>query len=88
MGRDVLRLLTLPDPLAVLLQRRRSGLALACAVLVTDAAANGYANYVLDDAGGLTVGRVGQAVISVLALASALAAARLWSVPPAGPPAS
>jgi hypothetical protein len=29
-------------------------------VLVTDAAANGYANYVLDSSQGATVGRIGQ----------------------------
>ncbi|MEU8165349.1 hypothetical protein [Micromonospora sp. NPDC049004] len=63
--------LTLWDPLAALLlaARRRAGLALGCAVLVTDAAANGYANYVLDPAGGVTPGRIGQAVITALAVA-------------------
>ncbi|WP_422739944.1 hypothetical protein ACN263_12375 [Micromonospora sp. WMMD729] len=63
--------LTLWDPLAALLlaARRPAGLALGCAVLVTDAAANGYANYVLDSAGGVTPGRIGQAVITALALA-------------------
>ncbi|MCF0096170.1 hypothetical protein [Micromonospora sp. MH99] len=63
--------LTLWDPLAALLlaARRPAGLALGCAVLVTDAAANGYANYVLDPAGGVTPGRIGQAVITALAVA-------------------
>lgn len=54
---------------------------LSCMVLLTDAAANGYANYVLDDATGVTAGRVAQAIITVLALALALVAAtpQLWS---------
>ncbi|WP_405433163.1 hypothetical protein [Micromonospora sp. NBC_00617] len=62
--------LTLWDPLAALLlaARRPAGLALGCAVLVTDAAANGYANYVLDPADGVTPGRIGQAVITALAV--------------------
>ncbi len=78
--------LTVLDPLAavLLLQRRRAGLALGCTVLLTDAAANGYANYVLDDTAGLTVGRVGHGVISALALSLTLAAAQLWSVPRPG----
>ena len=43
--------LTMLDPIAalLLLLRRRAGLVLGCAVLITDAAANGYANYVADD---------------------------------------
>jgi len=73
--------LTVLDPAAavLLLLRRRSGLILSCAVLLTDAAANGYANYVLDDAEGITLGRIGQAVITVLAVALTAAAPRLWS---------
>ncbi len=72
--------LTLLDPIAavLLLFRRRAGLVLGCAVLVTDAVANGYANYVTDTASGLTAGRVGQAVISVLAVALLTTAPRLW----------
>lgn len=72
--------LTVFDPAAaaLLLLRRRSGLVLGCAVLLTDAAANGYANYVLDDADGITLGRIGQAVILVLAAALTAAAPRLW----------
>lgn len=72
--------LTLLDPIAavLLLFRRRAGLVLGCAVLVTDAVANGYANYVIDAASGLTAGRVGQAVISVLAVALVTTAPRLW----------
>ncbi|MEU7918036.1 hypothetical protein [Micromonospora zamorensis] len=63
--------LTLWDPLAALLlvARRVEGLALGCVVLVTDAAANWYANYVLDPTVGVTPGRIGQAVITALALA-------------------
>jgi hypothetical protein len=73
--------LTVLDPAAaaLLLLRRRSGLILSCAVLLTDAAANGYANYVLDAADGITLGRIGQAVITVLAVALTAAAPRLWS---------
>lgn len=64
--------LTVFDPLAaVLLARRtRTGVALAVAVLMTDAAANGWANYALDPAGGVTAGRVGQAVVTALAIAA------------------
>ncbi|WP_406069335.1 hypothetical protein [Micromonospora sp. NBC_01638] len=63
--------LTLWDPLAALLlaARRVEGLALGCTVLATDAAANWYANHVLDPAVGVTAGRVGQAVITALAVA-------------------
>ena len=73
--------LTLWDPLAALLlaARRMEGLALGCAVLTTDAAANGYANYVLDAAGGVTPGRIGQAVITALAVG--LVALSPWLVP-------
>ena len=72
--------LTVLDPVAavLLLQRRRAGLMLGCVVLVTDAAANGYANYVIDASAGLTAGRVGHGVISMLALALVVAAPRLW----------
>ena len=72
--------LTVLDPLAaVLLARgRRSGVVLAVAVLVTDALANGWANYALDPAGGVTAGRVGQAVVTALALTLAVTAPRMW----------
>ena len=71
--------LTALDPLtAVLLAvRRRAGLTLGLVVLVTDALANGYANYVVDRAGGVTPGRVGQAVITALAVALLLAGSKL-----------
>ena len=63
--------LTLLDPLTagLLLLRRRSGVVLAVAVLVSDAVANGWANHALDPASGVTAGRVGQAVVTLLALA-------------------
>lgn len=72
--------LTLLNPIAavLLLLRRRAGLLLGCAILITDAAGNGYANYVIDASNGLTAGRVGQAVITVLAVALLAAAPRLW----------
>lgn len=64
---------------AVLLARRtRTGVALAVAVLGTDAAANGWANYALDHSGGVTVGRVGQTVVTVLAIAAVAASPHLW----------
>lgn len=71
--------LTVFDPLAaaLLAARRAAGLVLGSAVLVTDAAANGYANYVLDPAPGVAPGRIGQAVITVLALALVAGASRL-----------
>ncbi|MEU8257993.1 hypothetical protein AB0C06_27435 [Micromonospora inaquosa] len=73
--------LTVWDPLAALLlaARRVQGLVLGCAVLVTDAAANGYANYVLDPAAGVTPGRIGQAVITGLAVG--LVALSPWLAP-------
>ncbi len=73
--------LTVFNPLAALLLalRRIEGLLLGCAVLVTDAAANGYANYVLDATGGITAGRIGQTVITLLAVA--LVAAAPWVAP-------
>lgn len=72
--------LTVLDPLAAVLlaHRRRSGVVLATAVLISDAAANGWANYALDDTAGITTGRVGQAVITVLAIALVIALPRLW----------
>ncbi len=80
--------LTLLDPLAAVLLalRRRSGVVLAVAVLVTDAAANAWANYALDPAAGVTAGRVGQAVITVLAVALLVATPVLWreTAPAAG----
>ncbi len=59
--------LTVFDPLAasLLVGRRLIGLYLAVLVLVTDAIANWYATYCLPRATG--VGRIAQAVISMLA---------------------
>ncbi len=72
--------LTLFDPLAAILLARctRKGVALAVAVLVSDALANGWANYVLDATIGLTLGRIGHAVTAMLALGVCAAAPRLW----------
>ncbi len=63
--------LTIADPATAILLafRRVEGLAMACVVLATDALANAYANYVVDQAGGVTPGRVGQAVITLLTAA-------------------
>ncbi|MEU7589911.1 hypothetical protein AB0A95_26865 [Micromonospora sp. NPDC049230] len=81
--------LTLWDPVAALLlaARRVEGLALGCAVLATDAAANWYANYVLDPAVGVTAGRIGQAVITALAVTLLALTPWLarWFVPPGHP---
>ena len=68
------------DPLAaVLLARRcRSGVVLTVAVLVSNSAANGFANYVLDPAQGVTAGRAGHAVITLLAGVACAAAPALW----------
>jgi hypothetical protein len=75
--------LTVLDPLAaaLLLQGRRSGLALSCAVLLTDAGANGYAVHRLDDSPGVTPDRVGHALLSLFALIFATAALRLRAGP-------
>ncbi|QXG75971.1 hypothetical protein KUM42_19765 [Modestobacter sp. L9-4] len=72
--------LTVLDPLAAVLLAwaRRSGVVLSVAVLVTDAAANAWANWVVDTSAGVTLGRVGTAVITVLALVLLAAAGPLW----------
>ncbi|MEO3744011.1 hypothetical protein [Plantactinospora sp. B5E13] len=81
--------LTLWDPLAATLLafRRRSGLYLGCLVLVTDAIANGYANYLLP--AGSALSRVGHAVITLAAVGAVLTAPRLgpWLCPAAVAPA-
>lgn len=82
--------LTLLDPAAALLLawRRLAGLLLAGAVLVTDALANAHANYVVDHAEGVTAGRIGTAVLAVLAIALLTAMPwlrRAWR-PPVRPP--
>jgi uncharacterized membrane protein YvlD (DUF360 family) len=70
--------LTAFDAAAVvlLLVRPVAGLVLGAFILITDALANGYANYVVDAAGGVTPGRIGQAVISALAVALVVALPR------------
>ena len=72
--------LTVLDPLAAVLmaRRRRSGVALAVTVFVTDAAANAVANYAYDDSAGVTPERIGQAVITLLAVAALAAAPAMW----------
>jgi hypothetical protein len=72
--------LTLLDPLAAVLlaYRRRVGLVLGCAVLLSDAAGNGYVNYAVHAAHGTTAGRIGQALVTALAIALLAAAPRLW----------
>jgi hypothetical protein len=79
--------LTVLDPLAatLLLIRRRAGLYPAVLVLVTDAAANWYATYHLLPTTGNA--QIGQAVISVLAVASVIVAGyarRSKARPPGG----
>lgn len=51
---------------------------LATTVLVSDAAANGWSDYALDDTVGITTGRVGQAVITMVAIALVIALQPLW----------
>lgn len=72
--------LTILDPLAagLLALRTRAGVVLSVVVLVSDAAANGWANYALDPADGATAGRVGHAVITLLAVAACAAGPYLW----------
>ncbi|HEU4513375.1 MAG TPA: hypothetical protein VFR87_09740 [Nocardioidaceae bacterium] len=81
------------DPLVagLLALRLRLGHTAACAVLVADALANGYAHYWLDTATGLTPGRAGHAVVTLLAAALLAAGPAVrpwllqWPVGPVGP---
>ena len=68
--------LTIADPATAILLafRRIEGLVTGCVVLVTDALANAYANYVVDHAGGVTPGRVGHAVITLMSAALLISA--------------
>jgi hypothetical protein len=68
------------DPVAALLLalRTRAGVLLAAAVLVCDALANAYSNYVLSPGSGITLGRAAVVVIAALAVAMVAAAPRLW----------
>jgi len=72
--------LTVLDPLAAVLlaRRRRSGVVLTVAVLVTDAVGNAVANYAYDGTVGVTAGRAGQAVITCLDVAAVAAAPTMW----------
>ncbi len=72
--------LTVLDPAAagLLVCRRRAGLLLGCAVLLSDAAGNGYADYAVRPGQGITAGRAGQAVVTVLAIALLAVARRVW----------
>lgn len=56
-------------------------------MLVTDAVANGYADYALDSSQGATAGRIGQSAITTLAVALLDAAPGygLGSTPPSDP---
>ncbi|HEX7745534.1 MAG TPA: hypothetical protein VF462_09770 [Micromonosporaceae bacterium] len=80
--------LTFLDPLAaaLLLARRTAGLYLAAFVFVTDAAANGYAAYVLPDV--TAIARASHAAITVMAIAVLAAApfVRPWLRRRGGPP--
>ena len=51
---------------------------LAVAVLVSDAVANGWANHALDPAEGLTAGRVGHGVVTLVAVGLLVATPGLW----------
>jgi hypothetical protein len=67
-----------PVAAALLAIRSRAGLLLASVVLVTDALANGYANFVLSTDPGVTIGRVAVAIVGVLAISLIAAMPRLW----------
>jgi hypothetical protein len=73
--------LTVLDPAAVglLACRRRAGLVLGCAVLLSAAAGNGYADYAIRPGQGITAGRAGQAVVTMLAIALLASAPRAWA---------
>jgi hypothetical protein len=68
------------DPAAAVLLacRRRAGLLLGCAVLLSDAAGNGYADYAIRPGHGITTARAGQAVVTMLAIALLATAPRIW----------
>jgi hypothetical protein len=68
--------LTALDPIVAggLARRRRWAVWSALLVLALDAAANGYAVYVVIPASGLTAGRLGHGVITLLAIAVVLTA--------------
>lgn len=69
------------DPLAAVLiaRRRRIGLVFGATILLLDAAVNGVVNYPPHDpADGVTAGRVGQAVVTALAVLLVWVTPRLW----------
>jgi len=68
--------LTVFDPAVAvgLARRRRWAVWSAAVLLVLDAIANGYAVYIVVPAAGLTLARVGQGVITVLAIVVVVAA--------------
>ena len=76
------------DPLAayLLARARRAGVVLAVAILVSDAAANGYAVHALGLGGPLAP--AGQALVSVLALAALVMSPRLMRAATALPNAA
>ncbi len=79
--------LTVLDPLAAVLlaRRHRSGVALTVAVSVADAIANAAANYAFDGSAGVTLGRVGQVVITCVAVAAVATAPAMWRGAGRGP---
>lgn len=76
MAADLLPALDDLGSLAMVLLARstRAGVALTVMVLVSDA----MANYAFDPAGGITVGRVGHAATTTLAIAVCAASPHLW----------
>ncbi|MFU8874077.1 hypothetical protein [Micromonospora sp. SL4-19] len=82
--------LTVADPVAAVLlaRRRRLGMDLACLILVTDAAANGWAVYGLPSSA--PAARIGHATVTIIALGSLVArrALRPHLTGPAQPPAT
>lgn len=74
------------DPLAAVLLwfRPVRGAIFGSAVLLADAAANGYANFILDPVLGVTLGRVSVGVVAVLGVALAWLATRLPDRGPTG----
>ncbi|MDV8025020.1 hypothetical protein [Rhodococcus sp. IEGM 1330] len=69
------------DPLAAILivRRRRVGLLIGATTLLLDAAANAVVNYPPHDlTDGVTAGRVGQVVVTALAVLLVFVTPRLW----------
>lgn len=69
------------DPMCAILlwRQRQAGVVIGVAVLSLDAIANVYANYFLDGASGLTVGRVAPVPIALMALLLAYYGRVHWS---------